>query len=107
MENHERTRRTFSAEQKVSILREHLVERATVSDLCDKHRIQPTLFYLWQKAFFENGAAAFESKRPRSQAVSKEQHRIAGLERKLQERTEALAELMADHVRFKKSLGEI
>jgi len=36
-----------------------LVERVAVSDLCDEYQLQPTTFYLWQKQFFENGAAAF------------------------------------------------
>ena len=60
----EKTRRQFTPQQKVAILREHLVEHVPVSDLCDKHKLHPTLFYQWQKAFFENGAAAFESRRP-------------------------------------------
>ena len=49
----EKPRRTYTPEQKVSILREHLIERTPVSDLCDKHGIHPTLFYQWQKTFFE------------------------------------------------------
>jgi transposase-like protein len=53
-------RRFFSPEQKVGILREHLVEGKPVSDLCEKHRIHPTIFYQWQRQFFENGTAAFE-----------------------------------------------
>jgi transposase-like protein len=43
-----RTRRNFSPAQKVNILREHLIERVPISDLCEKHQIQPTLFYQWQ-----------------------------------------------------------
>jgi len=60
----ENTRRQFTPQQKVAILREHLIEHVPVSDLCDKHKLHPTLFYQWQKAFCENGAAAFESRRP-------------------------------------------
>ena len=59
-------RRFFSPEQKVAILREHLVEGKAVSDLCEKHRIHPTVFYQWQRQFFENGTAAFESQQSRS-----------------------------------------
>jgi transposase-like protein len=59
-------RRYFSPEQKVAILREHLIEGKAVSDLCDKHQIHPTVFYQWQRQFFENGTAAFESKQSRS-----------------------------------------
>ena len=33
-----------------------------ISKLCDELGLQPTVFYRWQKEFFENGAAAFERK---------------------------------------------
>jgi len=56
-------RNRFTAQEKVAILRLHLLEHTPVSDLCDQHGIHPTMFYRWQKEFFENAAAAFE---PRS-----------------------------------------
>jgi transposase len=65
-ENMEKSRRHYSPQQ--SILREHLIEQVPISELCEKHHIHPTLFYQWQKTFFENGAAAFERERPRSQS---------------------------------------
>ena len=57
-----RERRHFSPQQKVAIVKEHVVDGVPISDLCDRHHIQPTQFYLWQKQLFENGAAAFERK---------------------------------------------
>ena len=76
------------------------------SDLrSDKHGLQPTVFYGWQKEFFANGVAAFQPKaRPNHSA---EQERIAYLEMKIQTRDEVLAELMAEHVALKKTLGEL
>ena len=59
-------RRTFTAEEEVSILRRHLLDGVAVSDLCDEHGLNPTVFYRWQKAFFENGAAAFERRGTRA-----------------------------------------
>ena len=61
-----KTRNRFSVPEKVAILRLHLLEHTPVSDLCDQHGIHPTMFYRWQKEFFENAAAAFEhrSRRP-------------------------------------------
>src|SRR3954451_12292134 len=56
------TRRYFSPEQKVAALRRHLLEKVPVSDLCDELQIAPSLFYLWQREFFENGQAAFVAK---------------------------------------------
>jgi transposase len=41
----EKRRRHYSPEQKVAILREHLIEQVPVSELCEKHQIHPTLFY--------------------------------------------------------------
>jgi len=54
-------RSNFTAVEKVAILREHLLENVPISDLCDKHNIQPSQFYGWQKKLFENGEAALES----------------------------------------------
>ncbi|MBI2433602.1 MAG: transposase [Candidatus Hydrogenedentes bacterium] len=53
-------RRHFTAEDKVKVLRRHLVEKIPVSDLCEEAGIHPTQFYDWQKVFFEKGALAFE-----------------------------------------------
>jgi transposase-like protein len=97
-------RRTFSAQEKVAILRRHLLEGVAVSDLCDEHGLNPTVFYRWQKAFFENGAAAFERRGDaRADRLEKQN---AALKAKLAHKDEVIGEIMADHVRLKKSLGE-
>jgi transposase-like protein len=102
------TRRHFTPQEKVAILRRHLVDDVPVSDLCDEYRLQPALFYQWQKIFFENGAAAFEqaSKRPKHQTDAKDR-KIAQLEAKLAKKNEVVAELMEEHVQLKKELGEL
>src|SRR5712691_6035383 len=74
-------RKQYAPEEKVAILRRHLLEKEPISKLCDEVGLQPTAFYRWQKEFFENGAAAFEQKaRPNHSA---EQERIAYLEKKM------------------------
>ena len=40
-----RERRHFTGQQKVAIVKQHLVDGLAVSDLCDKHQILPTQFY--------------------------------------------------------------
>jgi len=65
------------------------------------------VFYRRQKEFFENGAGAFQAtERPRRQ-VEEKQKRIEFLEKKVQTKDEVLAELMAEHIALKKSLGEL
>ena len=56
------SRKHYTPEEKVAILRRHLLEKEPISKLCDELGLQPTVFYRWQKEFFENGAAAFEQK---------------------------------------------
>ncbi len=98
-------RHNYIPEEKVSILRRHLVERIPVSDLCDEYQLQPTTFYLWQKQFFENGAAAFVcNDRPQKRA---EEVKIQQLEAKLNRKHEVLSELMEEHIKLKKELGEL
>jgi len=98
-------RKHYTPEEKVSVLRRHLVEKVPVSDLCQELKLQPTIFYRWLKEFFENGAAAF---RKQSDGESKhDKERIAALEAKLKAKNEVLSELMEEHVALKKSLGEI
>ena len=57
-------RKRFTAEEKVKILRLHLIEKQTVSDICDQQGLNPTVFYGWQKQFFEHGAAPILRRSP-------------------------------------------
>ncbi len=38
-------RKNYTAEEKVAILKRHLVEKVPVSDLCDESGLNPTVFY--------------------------------------------------------------
>ena len=101
-------RRRFTAAQKVAILKEHLVEKVPVSQVCDKHGINPTAFYRWQKELFENGTAAFEGKTPRADGRARQlEERVEKLTAKLTRKDEVIAELMEETLRVKKSLGQI
>ena len=98
-------RKHYTAQEKVAILRRHLLDKVPVSELCEEKGIRPTVFYRWQKEFFEHGAAAFEAQeRP---SGNEKQKRIEFLEKKMKTKDEVLAELMAEHVALKKSLGEL
>lgn len=103
-----RERRSFTGAEKIAILREHLIEKVPISEVCEKHGVQPTLFYTWQKKLFEDGAAVFEQPRGKSdRQQAAETQRIEALQAKLQQKNEVLAELMGEHVALKKSLGEL
>lgn len=48
-------RKQYVLEEKVAILRRHLLEKEPISKLCDEVGLQATVFYRWQKEFFETG----------------------------------------------------
>jgi len=97
-------RRRLTPEQKITILKAHLVDKKPVSDLCDQHGLQPSQFYRWQQEFFERGKMVFEthSEKPSSALERK----VTALEEKLLRKNDVLAELLEEHVTLKKSLGE-
>ncbi len=101
-------RKKFSAEQKVKILRLHLIEKEPVSDVCDKHGLNPNVFYRWQKQFFENGTAAFEKGRDnlKDKRCRNLEKKVSHLESRLANKDEVIAEIMQSHVQLKKKLGQ-
>ena len=101
-------RKHLTPEQKVSIVRRHLLEQVPVSDLCDEYGIHATQYYAWQKQLFEQGSVAFERKT--NKANQKRQQnaqamKIEQLEGKIQKKNEVVAELLEEHVQLKKELG--
>jgi transposase-like protein len=69
-------RKHYTPEEKVAILRRHLLEKEPISKLCDELGLQPA----GRRSSSRNGAAAFEQKaRPNHSA---DQERIAYLERR-------------------------
>ena len=99
-------RRQYSGAEKVKILRLHLLEGKPISDVCEEHGINPSLFYQWQKVFFENGERAFEAVAPH-RAHTRLEKELSATQARLQRKHEVLSELMEEHIRLKKELGEL
>jgi transposase len=97
-------RRHWSAEDKIKLLRRHLIERTPVSKICEEARLAPSLFHRWQEQLFVNAALALEGKRPER---SQDQLHVEKLEQKIRQKDEILVELMAEHMALKKEFGEL
>ena len=74
-------------------------------EICEAEGVHPTMFYQWQKTFFEKGSAVFEAGRSPSRLVGKTERKLAVLEDQLRRKDEVIAEIMEDLVRTK-NLGE-
>lgn len=103
----QQNRRHFSPQEKVALLKRHLVENVPVADLCDEAGIAPSQFYRWQKEFFENGNRAFENGRKAKAELDQNQKKIKALEDKLVKKNEVVAELLEEYTQLKKDLGEL
>ena len=108
MSSSKRSRRHYTTEQKVAILKRHMVDKVPVSDLCNELGLQPSVFYQWQRQALENLAGALTSpttdgpsKREKTQASE-----IAQLKAKLAKKDNVIAEISAEYVQIKKELGE-
>ena len=100
-------RRHFAGTEKVAILKRHLLDKVPISDLCDELGLYPNQVYGWLKEFFENGHAAFDNGRKSKADEDAKDKKIEQLEAKLQRKNEVMAELMEEHTKLKKDLGEL
>jgi len=105
MSENRKTRRHFDGEEKVRAIRRHFVEGVPVSTICEELGIQVSLFYQWQRQLFEHGKKAFE---PAKESVHERnlRQKLESAERKLAKKDEVIAEILEEHVKLKKSLGE-
>ncbi len=45
--------RHYSPQEKVTLIRSHLINHILVSDKCEENNLKPTVIYRWRKGFFE------------------------------------------------------
>jgi transposase len=100
-------RRHLTPQEKIAALKRHLLEGVPVSEVCDQLGIAPTLFYRWQKEFFENGHTTFENGRKAKAVEDAKDQKIQQLQAKLHKKNEVMAELMEALTEEKKRNGEL
>ena len=95
-----RTRRKFSAEEKIRIVLEGMRGEASVAELCRREGIAANLYYRWSKEFLEAGKKRLNGDTVR-EATSSE---VTGLRSENRELKEVVAELTLKNRVLKKSL---
>ena len=99
-----RTRRRYTPEQKAALVRQHVVDKKPVSEICSAAQLQPSVFYKWERDLLEAAPSVFAGHR----APSREQEleaKIAALEGKLARKDAIIAEVSEEYVKLKKHLG--
>jgi transposase len=95
-----KTRRKYSAEEKIRIVVEGLRGEETIAELCRREGIAESLYYSWSKEFMEAGKARLAGNTKR-QATSSE---VNDLRQENEQLKQALAELLLQNRVLKKSV---
>ena len=95
------TRRKFSAEDKIRIVLEGLRGQVPISDLCRRESIAVSIYYKWSKSFLESGKNGLTRAVLRDATTDE----VKRLKNENEDLKKAVAELMLDNMRYKKSLG--
>lgn len=94
-------RKKFSAEEKIRIVLEGLRGEESISELCRREGISPSIYYNWSKNFLEAGKQRLVRDNKRD-ATAEE---VKGLKRENEQLKRLLAEQMLKLELYKKSLG--
>jgi transposase len=95
------TRRKFSAEEKIRIVLEGLQGEESISELCRREGIAPSIYYKWSKSFLEAGKHRLAGETKRDASTEE----VRNLKRENAELKRLVAEQMLKLEAFKKSLG--
>ena len=96
-----KTRRKYSAEEKIRIVLEGLRGEDSIAELCRREGISESLYYSWSKEFLEAGKKRLTGDTKR-EATSDE---VKGLKRENDQLKQVVAELVLKNRLLKKSLS--
>jgi transposase len=98
----EMEKRRFSAEEKFQVLEEGRAPGASIAEVCRRHQISTTLFYLWEK---QAKKAALEVLRGNGNG-RKRNIREERLQEKIQKLNAIISEITEENLTLKKRLVE-
>lgn len=101
-------KKRYTSEEKTMILREHLENQITVSDIAEQYGLHPNAIYKWKKQMFETAPENLsKSSRRTEKQQQQSERRIAELEQLLAKREALIAELVEDNINLKKKTSGV
>jgi len=95
------TRKRYTAEEKIKILRELQEDGKTISQVSEEYGIHPNNLFKWRKQHLEMGVHSFQRTRKDISGKAKDR-KIAALEDKIKHKDEVIAELAGELLALKK-----
>jgi len=94
-------RKRYTAEEKMSILREILEGGKSISQTAEKYGVHPNNVMNWRKQLIEGGIQTFQIKRIDISSRA-EERKVASLESKIKQKDEVIADLAEELLALKK-----
>ena len=91
----------YTAEGKVKILREHLENQVSISELSERYGIHPNMLYKWKKELFEGALETFRHNHKKRN--NRENAKTKALEEKLKQKDSLIAEIIEENIKLKKN----
>ena len=95
------TKKHFTSEEKIRIVLEGLRGQVSISELCRRESISAATYYKWSKDFLDAGKNGLTLSTRRDATTDEVRH----LKEENDNLKKAVADLMLDVIRYKKSLG--
>ena len=96
-----RTRRIFSAEEKIKIILEGLRGEDSIAAICRRHNIHENLYYKWSKDFIEAGKRRLNGDTQREANTSE----VSALKQENEDLKKIVADLYLENNAIKKNLN--
>lgn len=97
-----KTRRRFSSDEKLVILKRHFVAKEKISDICSELDIHVNQFYRWQGELFSQGMSFFQKSTVPNKELKELKTKVEILNKQLANKDSVIAEITEDYVRLKK-----
>ena len=100
-------RKSYSVEFKSKVLKKYLQDGQQVSQICEEHKLAPSLFYKWLKDLFTNINSALDIPSKTKHKSDKVQQELKAHQSTINQKNAIIAELTHELVNLKKNLGLI
>ena len=96
--------RQIPAVKKVEVLRDHLENDVTLSELAERYHVNVNSIMNWKKRLFESAPDVFSKRAERT--TKDQQTELERLEKELQSKDAIIAQLAQENITLKKKSGE-
>lgn len=102
-ELNDKLRRKLTPDQKFKIVKEQMTTKTSVSDICKKYAIVPSLFYKWQDKFLSGALDGF--KKSDEGPTKAELRKLVEQDAYISKMQSAIADIVHENIELKKNLG--